>query len=346
MVEQPREDYGLEVIEMARRQLKEMESCLLSQERVLKEKRKERECEAEKANRLGHFKLAKKGRHILRETQKVDGDKSRRRETSSNGNSAAAEPIIMAGNHLRLEKAQNAAKTLHSASAKPMSEQVQIQAQNGTNLPSEGQQREQAVSDTVTVVKAHGHDTQNVGEVSPSSNVLSIEKVPQSRDSSKADGGPRTLPRVQVMACPTFKKPMTTPSTADCFHVHNRWDNGSSRGAAAPNSNKYPINRPWVYPHFRRQVIMNHNRRPCVCGLLHPYFLQARWFEPKLEDFPGCKAEFLAHAEQVASCEAHSKQLRNYCRLILEREAPSSSVGTRIDFNNYISLTTICRVEG
>jgi len=69
-----------------------------------------------------------------------------------------------------------------------------------------------------------------------------------------------------------------------------------------------------------------------VCDLLHPYFLQARWFEPKLEAFPGCKAEFLAHAEQIVHCDAHSRQLRHFCRLLVEKEDSTNSVGTQFGF--------------
>lgn len=343
VVEQPQEEFGLEVIQSTRQQLKQIESCLLSQERVWQAKRREREREAAEAKRLADAKRAKKERRTLRETEKANRGKSRRRGTSPNGHGAVARPAIRAASHasnteqVRSEQVQNAARIQYPASAKLMSGQVQIEARNGITLSSEIQQREQAASGTVTVAHALGRDAQGTGKALKLSVTPSVRKVIESPNSNKAEAGPKTPPQAHDVACPTFKRPITTSSaglsTADKFRIQTRLNNnGSSRGATAPNSTKYSRSRIWVYPPFRRQVIMNHHRWPCVCDCLHPYFLQARWFEPELDAFPGCKAEFLAHAEQIVNCDAHSKQLRNYCRIILEKEVPPRSVGTQIRF--------------
>jgi hypothetical protein len=346
IVQQPQEEYGLDVIQSTRQQLKRIESCLLSQEIFWQEKRRDRELQAE-AKRLADAKREKriegKERHILRGAQRVNRNKSRRHGSNVNYNSAitvsATEAFRHASNteHIRPEQVQNAAGTLHSASAKPMSGQVQVEARSGISLLSERQQREQAASDKFTV--AHALDRDN-GEVSKSSLVLSTGKVPEGQNSSQAKDGPSTPSQAQGVAGPTFKRPMTTSSaglsTADRVRIQKQRDHGgrSKREATVSNTKntRYLSGRPWVYAHSKREVIMNHLRRPCVCDLLHPYFLQARWFEPKLEAFPGCKAEFLAHAEQIVHCDAHSRQLRHFCRLLLEKEDSTNSVGTQFGF--------------
>ena len=340
IIQQPQEEYGLDVIQSTRQQLKRIESCLLSQEIFWQGKRRDRELQAE-AKRLADAKREKrtegKERHILRGAQRVNRNKSRRHGSSVNYNSAITVPVTEAfrhasnTEHIRPEQVQNAAGTLHSANAKPMSGQVQVEARSCTNLRSERQQREQAASDKLTV--AHPLDRDN-GEVSKCSLVLSTGKVPEGQNRSQAKA------QAQGVAGSTLKRPMTTSSaglsTADRVRIQKQRDNGgrSKRGATVSNTKntRYSSGRPWVYAHFKREVIMNHLRRPCVCDLLHPYFLQARWFEPKLEAFPGCKAEFLAHAEQIVHCDAHSRQLRHFCRLLVEKEDSTNSVGTQFGF--------------
>jgi len=345
IVQQPQEEFGLDVIQSTRQQLKRIESCLLSQEMFWQGKRRDRELQAE-SKRLADAKREKrtegKERHILRGAQRVNRNKSRRYDSNVSYNRAITLPVTEAfrhssnTEHIRPEQIQNAAGTLHSASAKPMSGQVQVEARSGTNWLSTRQQREQVAPDNLTV--AHALDREN-GEVSKSSLVLSTGKVHEVQNRSLAKGG-RTPPQAQGVAGPTFKRPMTTSSaelsTADRVRIQKQRDNGerSKRGATVSNTKntRYSSGRPWVYAHFKREVIMNHLRRPCVCDLLHPYFLQARWFEPKLEAFPGCKAEFLAHAEQIVHCDAHSRQLRHFCRLLVEKEDSTNSVGTQFGF--------------
>ena len=59
----------------------------------------------------------------------------------------------------------------------------------------------------------------------------------------------------------------------------------------------------------------------CKCDVLHWYFTQPGLKYPDIERFPGSKAEFLAHAEQVAGCNAHDPILINHCQRVIKRES-------------------------
>ncbi len=140
-------------------------------------KRRDRELQAE-AKRLADAKREKrtegKGRHILRGAQRVNRNKSRRHGSNVKYNSAITVPVTEASRHasntehIRPEQVQNAAGTLQSASAKPMSGQVQVEARSGINLLSERQQTS----------LSRMHFISDNGEVSKSSLVLSTGKLP------------------------------------------------------------------------------------------------------------------------------------------------------------------------
>lgn len=70
------------------------------------------------------------------------------------------------------------------------------------------------------------------------------------------------------------------------------------------------------------------NYNSCTCVDLPPYFSKYHGILPSLASWPWGKIEFLAHAEQVASCKGHDRKLIAACSKICKdnKEAASDSV--------------------
>lgn len=63
----------------------------------------------------------------------------------------------------------------------------------------------------------------------------------------------------------------------------------------------------------------------CTCVGLPPYFSRYNGILPSLDSWPGGKIEFLAHAEQVANCKGHDRNLIAACSKISKENKKSAT---------------------
>lgn len=83
----------------------------------------------------------------------------------------------------------------------------------------------------------------------------------------------------------------------------------------------------WREPFRRREVdVPKPTCGLCKCDELHEFFLFCR-DNPTFKDWGGTrKPEFLAHAEQVATCPGHSPALINACRKIVRQDGDEEAI--------------------
>lgn len=74
----------------------------------------------------------------------------------------------------------------------------------------------------------------------------------------------------------------------------------------------------------------NHNS--CTCVDLPPYFSRYHGILPSLATWPWGKIEFLAHAEQVANCKGHDRQLIAACSKICKDNSTPSDTEAALNF--------------
>ncbi len=372
MLELPKEEYGLEVIESTRKQLKQMERCLLSQEKLLTEQKRQRElnssggkkrggsAEIDKERRRSKKKKRRVSEGVLRKDSgdaKAAGSDTPAGNGSTSGNATGStrqgphEPAQTSnGNGSTVQRPpQGLAEDLRSGDATSIREKAQLRTLNIIRPSHEGGQAAQKLDQTFARNTCRGktRESGRISKLQPSRSSpmrktrilqglgmnFSVNTVASDRgDIWKSDDSPRrTSPPFQNTPRPSFQTSMTIPIEASKSHAQHRPGiHGVSMGNTPLTNPKSQADSSWAIRQTRREVVMPDNRPQCGCDSLHSYFQKALFFEPKLKDFPGCKAEFLAHAEQVAKCEAHSKILRRGCQQILEKENQLSTVGVKL----------------
>ena len=323
------EETGLQLIKSTLSQMREMEVRL---HMILLDNRKEREREAEEVKRRADERRERK---VLRRSRKAE---KRRRSEAQLGNEPVGDHC--AGNNTptsdrntlgtetpktqpsMLGPARKSTEANRGNSASPVNGQAQVSSQHPTVSPSSNKKAAQA-SDTATATKVMGGET---GATRRPQN----SKVERPRPPT---AGWHNAPRRTTTLSPAQRPSLPTAplSAAYCRRDQHRWGNGaSSSGTAVPKGPKHPASRPWANSQYRREVELPNRSPACECSSLHSYFRKAWRFEPKLSTFPGCKAEFLAHVDQVANCPAHYAETREACRQILAKENESSLVIIRI----------------
>ena len=344
MVEQPQEEYGLEIVESARQQLKHIEKSLLSHLNMF-QKKEEREHEMEQSKRLANNEMAKKERHKLSKRERMDEAESQRElgKATFDVNDIATSDLrtakmdvsgvkkLQSRSQPQLEHLQSSSETPHTTSAPPKSGQPPAEARNITRLPIEGKLGAHVATGTVGSAKACGRDTHETAKIPKLQNRLGEAKAPERGESSKTNVGSNTPSPAQKVSHPILQRSSAMSSTRESSHVQQRCGNvGSRREATATEGLRNTTSRPWGYPDFRRELVMNNHRLQCKCFYLHPYFRQAWRFEPKFATFPGCRDEFLVQIEQVANYKGHSEEVISAYQTILKTKARPYSVSMHI----------------
>ena len=400
ILELPKEEYGLEVIESTRKQLKQMQRCLLSQEQMLQEQKRQRELKAIGGKKRPSFTEAKKERRMSRKKRRVSKIGSRKRsgdvKTADNnvlaGNGSGDVTVTARARQAPTEPSRGSFDGLRSNDAMSGSSQERVKEYRTANTgnSARGGAAKFTNEHGPNARQPHHKPSQGPDEDTRSGESTSVREKPQldtleitKPSNDRAKDAPRSekpmtdtgshgkaqvsggIPKPQTSSS-SVRKARTLQGLGIIFNVNTntshqkkpgKSDHGSS-GALLPSQNplrpessytqqrpgnpkesirntassntESHTNRSWATHLSRREVVMPNNRPQCRCDSLHSYFQKALFFEPKLNDFPGCKAEFLAHAEQVAKCEAHSKILRRGCQQILEKESQISAVSVEI----------------
>ena len=245
------------------------------------------------------------------------------------GQATTADRNISSAQRSQPNPADRQAEGTRSDGATFVNGQVQKRAR-GRGIPhNKNRERAQVTSSSSTAKDKRGHAARANGRVSKHRPKRSEANTSSRRDGQRVDKHPSSPSPAHKASRPVSQISRGLQSTVNSSSTQIRSTNEPRSNPTVRKDPKHQASRYWGYPGVRREFEVPKNRLQCSCFYLHPYFLQAWLFEPKLATFPGCKTEFLFQAEQVANCRGHSEQVRAFCQRIVAKHSQAGSVSAR-----------------
>ena len=330
MLEQRKEDYGLEVIESTRRQLKTIETLLREIGSVQKTR------DEEKA-RKKCSKSRKKARSALKEQSMTEKNDDPHSDSATDVCTATHD--VSSEQQSTLDQLQGQDDIVSLGGATVVTEKVKPVPEGGPMAPSghvrvvdgaEPNPCDDKNEDTGIWMKSCS------GKGKTNAIRFQDEGCLADRDANTptpAQSVRRPIDREQLGAQSSTGGPSGAsagPSNTDRSLGHRAWTN--SGPVRIHKGLQSSVRRPWCHPFAKREVILPNKRPKCICISLHWYFHQTWVSKPQIAKFPGCKAEFLAHVAQIVKCPAHPSYVKLECQRILLEDNQTSLAGLKAQF--------------